>query len=253
VIDALEEMLALQPVSFVYNNDATSRVRYGFIAEDATAVNEHLATYDASSSVSGIDDRAVVSIVASAIKEIAAITGIFKANLIAWLANAENGITDLFAKNLHPENVYAHRIEGDELWARDDAGEPVRVTGSQLRSLLNGSVLGAHAESESEQAADVPKEDHPKGAGGSPAPLGEDHADTATSTTPARIGEAADAPEQGGTEASAVPALGDEAQPSEATTSALDERPKPAEVSPQSTAPPDAANDNSPPPAAEAI
>ena len=62
-------MDALQPVSFVYNQ-ATSRVRYGFIAEDTAAVDAHLATYDASGTVSGIDDRSILAVLVGAIKEL---------------------------------------------------------------------------------------------------------------------------------------------------------------------------------------
>ena len=38
---------ALRSVSFIYNDDASSTVRYGFIAEDTAAVDSNFATYDA--------------------------------------------------------------------------------------------------------------------------------------------------------------------------------------------------------------
>jgi hypothetical protein len=46
-------------------------VRYGFIAEDTAAVDVHLATYDASSTVSGIDDRSIIAILVGAVKDLA--------------------------------------------------------------------------------------------------------------------------------------------------------------------------------------
>ena len=146
VVDALSQVLALQPVSFIYN-EGNGRTRFGFIAEDTAAVDPHLTTYSAAGALTGIDDRAILSIVVRAIRDIASITGAFKANLIAWLAEAENGIENLFAKNLYAENITAHRVTADELCAKDDAGVPVCVTGMQLRSLLSGSVLGASASS----------------------------------------------------------------------------------------------------------
>lgn len=54
-------------------------MRYGFIAEDAAAVDQHFVTYSASGTLSGIDDRSILSIVVKAIQE---------------LANAAGGILD---------------------------------------------------------------------------------------------------------------------------------------------------------------
>jgi hypothetical protein len=59
----------LEPVSFVYNQ-GDGRVRYGFIAEDTAAIDAHLATYDASGAVSGIDDRSILAVVIGAIKDL---------------------------------------------------------------------------------------------------------------------------------------------------------------------------------------
>jgi hypothetical protein len=46
--------------------------RYGFIAEDTAGVDAHLATYDASGTVSGIDNRSIIGILVAAVKELAA-------------------------------------------------------------------------------------------------------------------------------------------------------------------------------------
>lgn len=69
-LDALTLVDSLQSVSFIYNNDASSTVRYGFIAEDAAAVDAHFATYDQNGSISGIDDRSIISVVVKAVQEI---------------------------------------------------------------------------------------------------------------------------------------------------------------------------------------
>ena len=61
---------ALVPVSFIYNNDASSTVRYGFIAEDTAAVDAHFGTYDQSGKLSGVDDRAILSIIVRALQEL---------------------------------------------------------------------------------------------------------------------------------------------------------------------------------------
>ncbi len=59
----------LQPVSFIYN-EGDGRTRYGFIAEDVAVVNPHLATYNASSTISGIDDRAVLALLVKGFREV---------------------------------------------------------------------------------------------------------------------------------------------------------------------------------------
>jgi hypothetical protein len=68
-LDSLSLVELMQPVSFVYNQ-GDGRTRYGFIAEDTASVGAHLATYDASGAVSGIDDRSIFAIVIGAIKDL---------------------------------------------------------------------------------------------------------------------------------------------------------------------------------------
>src|SRR3989344_5990505 len=123
-LDGLTVVDRLQPVSFVYNQ-GDGRTRYGFIAEDTAAVDPRLATYDASSTISGIDARPILSIVVKAIQEqqdeFDALTGAasstpaaqnfataFFSNLFAkvtaWLADAANGIGDVFARAFHAKD-----------------------------------------------------------------------------------------------------------------------------------------------------
>ncbi len=104
---------ALQPVSFVYNNDASSTVRYGFIAEDAAAVDAHLATYDAAGAISGIDDRSIISILVKALKELLAQVQSLAATVAAM----------------------SNRITTKELCVSKSDGTLVCVTGDQLASI----------------------------------------------------------------------------------------------------------------------
>ena len=71
-ISGTSMVAALVPVSFVYNNDASSTVRYGFIAEDAAAVDSHFGTYDQAGKLSGVDDRSILSIIVKALQELIA-------------------------------------------------------------------------------------------------------------------------------------------------------------------------------------
>jgi hypothetical protein len=93
-LDALAKVIALQPVSFIYNNDASSTVRYGFIAEDTTVVDTHLATYDQTGAISGIDDRSIISIVVKAIQQLATTVAGFADNFVSAHITAVTGDFD---------------------------------------------------------------------------------------------------------------------------------------------------------------
>jgi hypothetical protein len=93
-LSALELVTSLQPVSFIYNNDASSTVRYGFIAEDAAAVDAHLATYDAQGAISGIDDRSIISIVVKALQELTARIESFAQTITSAVGNFGRVNTD---------------------------------------------------------------------------------------------------------------------------------------------------------------
>jgi hypothetical protein len=67
-VDAFDIIDQLQSVSFVYN-DGDGRTRYGFIAEDTAAVASSLATYNDRGEITGIDDRAILSVVVRGVKE----------------------------------------------------------------------------------------------------------------------------------------------------------------------------------------
>lgn len=66
-----EEMLKqLKPTSFIYNYDDTNRVRYGFIADEAFVIDEHLVTYNADGEISGLDTNGFIALIVSAVKDI---------------------------------------------------------------------------------------------------------------------------------------------------------------------------------------
>lgn len=121
-VSGLDLLSALQPVSFVYNNDASSTVRYGFIAEDAAAVDQHLATYDAYGAISGIDDRSIIAVVVKALKELT--------SQVRALADAVAGLAIVVTT----KHVQADDIQTDKLCVGTTC-----VTEAQLKLLLQGA------------------------------------------------------------------------------------------------------------------
>lgn len=123
-LSGLDLVAGLSAVSFIYNNDASSTVRYGFIAEDAAAVDPHLATRDASGALSGVDDRAVVSILVKAVQE-----------LIGELRSLAATVTG-FAESFRTKELTFDRAAGNELSIKKLCIGLACITEQQLAALL---------------------------------------------------------------------------------------------------------------------
>jgi hypothetical protein len=154
---SLAEVLALHPVSFqytpAYNGSLQSDPNFsgtfvGFIAEDMAKVDPRLITIDATGTTPtaphGVRYENVTAILAGAIQDIASISGVFKDSLIAWLADAGNGIEDLFAKNIYADNITTKeltfvRATGKQLCLQKSDGTAVCVNGDQLAAVLAGT------------------------------------------------------------------------------------------------------------------
>ena len=144
-LDALAAIIALHPVSFVYNGDASSTVRYGFIADDTEVIDRSLATHDAHGDVSGIDDRAILSIV---VKSVQALFGQIR-DVVATVAG------------------FAQRFVSDEVVARNKlCVEDICVTRDQFLRIVEqgGQVLSPVANSPA--TVDAPADAASDGAAG---------------------------------------------------------------------------------------
>ena len=122
-ISGTSTVAALSPVSFIYNDDASSTVRYGFIAEDTAAVDPHFATYDALGKVSGVDDRSLISILVKAVQE-----------MLAELTALESTVAGL-AQSFTSKQITATQ----QLCVEKSDGTPVCVTGDQLAGIMAGT------------------------------------------------------------------------------------------------------------------
>lgn len=86
-----------------------------------------------------VDHGHITPHIVKAVQGIAGISSTFKANLTQWSGSAENGIVDLFAKNIYATDItvdHGHfgdltassTITGKELCAQKSGGTPVCVT-----------------------------------------------------------------------------------------------------------------------------
>ena len=159
-LSATSTIRALSPVSFIYNGDASSTVRYGFIAEDTATVDQHLATYDQTGALTGVDDRAILSVIVKALQE-----------LIATVAGFAERIT---TQTLVADNGTFQKVSTQELCVGATC-----VTESQLRDLLQKERVSPST------APAAPSGTTTATASSSPAPSLTSDASTSTATTTA--------------------------------------------------------------------
>jgi hypothetical protein len=84
-----------------------------------------------------LQDRPIIAAAVNAIKEIATLSDTFKNTLIAWLGSATNGITDLFAKIGHFDQVQSNETDTQKLCTTRSDGTQVCITNDQLAALLS--------------------------------------------------------------------------------------------------------------------
>ena len=153
-LNALGMIEGLQPVSFVYN-EGNDRTRFGFIAEDTAAIDPHLATYNASGTVSGIDDRAILSIVIAAIKDLA--------SKFTTLAQTVASFAESFTtKELIATNATFESVATKQLCAIKSDGSQVCLTGDQLGALLSQTGAATLPESVTSPASNIREPEAPE-------------------------------------------------------------------------------------------
>jgi len=133
----LEALLQLNPVTYNWKTEAASTSPHtGFIAQQVQPILPDLISQGPDGYLT-MNYAGLTPYLVKAIQEIATITGTFQANLTQWLASADNGIQDLFAKNIYATNGDFHQVTTDNLCARKSDGRSVCVTGDQLAALLS--------------------------------------------------------------------------------------------------------------------
>jgi hypothetical protein len=189
---SLAEVLALNPVSFQYtpsyNGNLQSDPNFsgtyvGFIAEDVAKIDPRLITIDATGTTPlaphGVRYENITAILAGAIQDIATVSGAFRDNLIAWLADAGNGIENLYAGIVHSQEDDTQKLC---LW--DAAGKSC-YTRSQLDTLFTPAAQSAAAGQGSGPATSTPATTTPDTSTSTPAATSSagTPTDTATATT----------------------------------------------------------------------
>jgi hypothetical protein len=130
MLSGTSTVAALVPVSFVYNNDASSTVRYGFIAEDTAAVDSHLGTYDQTEKLSGVDDRAILSIIIRSLQELIATVQGFAQSITSAIGNFGQVNTNQLCVNDTSGKTCISRVQLDAILAGtgQSPSNPVQIS-----------------------------------------------------------------------------------------------------------------------------
>ena len=139
-LDGLSVISQLQPSSFVYNQ-GDGRLRYGFMAEDASLVDDRLATHNEKGEITGIDDRAIMSVAVKAIKELKLKVDDLQANASASSGTGTDGLFSWILSKFGNLGVIfgQDKLGAKNLCARKSDGSEVCVDGDQLQDLLDKS------------------------------------------------------------------------------------------------------------------
>jgi hypothetical protein len=131
----LAGVLELQPVTYNFTSEASdTQTHTGFIAQQVQPIFPDLISTDSQGMLS-LNYAGLTPYLVSAVQEIASISGSFENALVAWLGNAANGITDLYATIFH----------GQELCLTSSGGTQTCINQQQLAAMVTASTGSGQA------------------------------------------------------------------------------------------------------------
>jgi hypothetical protein len=141
----LAGVLALQPVSYNWNGEATGTPPHtGFIAQAVQPIFPDLVSQGPDGYLT-LNYAGFTPYLTEAIQQIATLSDTFKNTLIAWLGNASNGIGDFFAHTTHQQTL-----------CLGPSGDETCITKSQLDAVLATASLGKGSGSSGDLATSSP-------------------------------------------------------------------------------------------------
>ncbi|KAB2938002.1 MAG: tail fiber domain-containing protein [Hyphomicrobium sp.] len=170
----LDPLMQLPVREFSFINDPSHATTTGFIAQELRNIFPWAVTTNgddgetplgASSTPWSVDYGRITPLIVKAVQDLANIAGTFKANLIAWLADAQNGIENLFAKTIYATNIAANTGTFRSITASSTVTDQLCIgsiclTESQLGALLS-QTAGAAASASGPSSPSNPREPEP--------------------------------------------------------------------------------------------
>jgi hypothetical protein len=124
--------MQLNPVTYNWLTEATGTPTHGgLIAQQVLPILPDLVSKGPDGYYT-LNYAGFTPYLVKALQELATISGAFRTNLIAWLADATNGIHDFYAGIIHSQEDHTQKL----CVAKSDGSE-VCVTGDQIAALLS--------------------------------------------------------------------------------------------------------------------
>jgi hypothetical protein len=203
---SLAQVMLLDPVMYNWTREATSSPKHaGFIAQKVEKIFPDLVSQD-DNGYYAVNYGGFAPYLTAAIQEIGHVTGTFKDALIAWLADAANGVHDLYASVFHAQEVQTQRL----------CVGNICVTQEQFLAMAKAAGISPDGAAEGTPSTDVQ----------TPPPSGDSQATSTATSTPSGAGEGS------GEEATSTPSVVIEQPPAQAATSTppvSDPAPEPAQ------------------------
>jgi hypothetical protein len=135
---ALANLMQLNPVFYNWLSEATGTPQHaGFIAQAVQPIFPDLVSTDTNGYLQ-LNYAGFAPYITAAVQDIANITSTFQQNLIAWLGNADNGITDLYAETLHANELCLSDADGTSCYTRSQLDAVVASTNVAQSSQQSG-------------------------------------------------------------------------------------------------------------------
>jgi len=162
----LDQIIQLEPKTFVYNWDSDDKVKLGFIAEEVAKVNPLFASFDGQGNPIGLSDRGIMAAMVQAIKDqqkeidglklILGPAGTISNTSSTVAAGPQGGLSDWLLNSLNSLGIAVKdgvaslkevvagkatidQIQGKQMCLKNSAGNDICVTGDQLEQFLRTS------------------------------------------------------------------------------------------------------------------
>jgi hypothetical protein len=135
---SLSTLNLLTPVSFIYNQ-GDNRTRYGFIAEDVSQIDTHLATYNDKGEISGIDDRALIALAIGSIKELDIKIRNIITSVGEWVFSKITATLGVFER-VESDSIKSNIVETKTFESDSVKSNSVETKGIQMTDKLTGQV-----------------------------------------------------------------------------------------------------------------
>lgn len=136
--DSLAIINGLRTVSYNFIGANSSEVNKGFIAQEFQQVIPSGVVTNPDGYLA-VNESSTIPFLVGAVQSLSNFSGVLKTNVTNWLADATNGIQNLYAKIIHSEEVHSNKVYTNQLCVKKSDGNDYCVTGDELEAVVSTS------------------------------------------------------------------------------------------------------------------